>query len=195
MKTISKQGGNGMATIKDVAQLAGVSASSVSRYFNNKELLSPESLKRIESAVHELNYYPSSLGRNLRFSRSGKLLALLPTISNPFYHRILNAISKECEQYGYTMITCTTGMDKYTEQNLYHMLHSHYADGAIIFGSALGKSELALAKSAKDGCLFTPGNCSRNCNGEQMKAIRYTMKTALICNCRMLIVWITRMSC
>ena len=51
------------------------------------------------------------------------------------------------------------------------------------------------AKSAKDGCLFTPGNCSRNCNGEQMKAIRYTMKTALICNCRMLIVWITRMSC
>ena len=51
------------------------------------------------------------------------------------------------------------------------------------------------AKSAKDGCLFTPGNCSRNCNGEQMKVIRYTMKTALICNCRMLIVWITRMSC
>ena len=40
------------------------------------------------------------------------------------------------------MITCTTGMDKYTEQNLYNMLHSHYADGAIIFGSALTKSEL-----------------------------------------------------
>ena len=131
-----------MATIRDVAQLAGVSPSSVSRYFNNKELLSPQSLERIEKAVRELNYYPSSLGRNLRFSRSGTLLALLPTISNPFYHRILSTISKECEQYGYTMITCTTGMDKYTEQNLYNMLHSHYADGAIIFGSALTKSEL-----------------------------------------------------
>lgn len=131
-----------MATIRDVAQLAGVSPSSVSRYFNNKELLSPQSMERIERAVHELNYYPSSLGRNLRFSRSGKLLALLPTISNPFYHRILSTISKECEQYGYTMITCTTGMDKYTEQNLYHMLHSHYADGAIIFGSTLNKNEL-----------------------------------------------------
>ena len=131
-----------MATIKDVARLAGVSPSSVSRYFNNKELLSPNSLERIEKAVRELNYEPSSLGRNLRFSRSGKLLVLLPTISNPFYPRILSSISKECEQYGYTMITCTTGMDKYTEQNLYHMLHSHYADGAIIFGSTLSKSEL-----------------------------------------------------
>lgn len=131
-----------MSTIRDVARLAGVSISSVSRYFNNKELLSDESRLRIEKAVEELNYYPSSLGRNLRFSRSGKLLALLPTISNPFYHRILSAISKECEQYGYTMITCTTGLNKYTEQTLYEMLHSHYADGAIIFGSALNKNEL-----------------------------------------------------
>lgn len=59
MKTISNKGGKGMATIRDVAQLAGVSPSSVSRYFNNKELLSPQSMERIEKAVRELNYYPA----------------------------------------------------------------------------------------------------------------------------------------
>lgn len=131
-----------MATIRDVARAAGVSVSSVSRYFNKRELLSDDSRKRIEAAVGELNYYPNSLGRNLRFSRSGKLLVILPTLSNPFYHRILTAISGECALHGYTMISCVTGLNRYTEENLCNMLRSHDADGAILFGTSLARAEL-----------------------------------------------------
>lgn len=65
-----------MATIKDVAKRAGVSIASVSRYFNNQALLSADKCAAIEDAVQELNYSPSSFGRGLRLSRSGKVLVL-----------------------------------------------------------------------------------------------------------------------
>lgn len=131
-----------MATIKDVAKLANVSIASVSRYFNNKELLREETRIAIEEAVKALNYHPSSLGRSLRIARSGKFLVLLPTIANPFYSRILSSISAESQKYGYTVITCTHGNDNYTEKSLLQLLHNHYADGVILFASTLTSAEL-----------------------------------------------------
>lgn len=136
-----------MATIKDIACEAQVSIASVSRYFNNRDLLSEETCKRIEAVVQKHNYSPSSLGRGLRLARSGKILVLLPTMENPMYLRILSAIENECYQYGFTVLTCDTHSDSYKERHLMSMLSNHYADGAISFASTLESAELnALAR-------------------------------------------------
>ena len=60
-----------MASIGDVAKLAGVSRSTVSLVCNNKGYVSDETRKKIEKAMKELNYIPSELGRNLKMQKSG----------------------------------------------------------------------------------------------------------------------------
>ena len=134
-------------TIKDIAQDAGVSVSSVSRYFNNKELLNPETCKKIEASVKKHNYVPNSIGRSLRISRSGKLLAILPSISNPIYQKILSTINAECKKRGYTLLTATTDNNRFMEDHLLSMLETHYVDGVIFFATTLNTDELSkLAK-------------------------------------------------
>lgn len=133
--------------IKEIAKEAGVSIASVSRYFNNRPLLSTDTAQRIEEVVKKHSYLPNSLGRSLRISRSGKLLVLLPSISNPIYSKILRAMSAASQPYGYIVLTCATENNPLTERALLHMLHNHYADGAVFFSSALPPAELeALAR-------------------------------------------------
>ena len=79
-----------MANIQEVAQKAGVSVATVSRVLNNNVTVTPSTRLKVESAIKELNYEPSMLGRNLRNSESRLLLVLLPGISNPFYTEIIN---------------------------------------------------------------------------------------------------------
>ncbi len=136
-----------MATIKDIAREAGVSVSSVSRYFNSKELLSDNARTAIEQVVQKYGYVPNSIGRSLRMARSGKILILLPTMENPMYLKIITAIENECYQYGFTALACVTHRDVYKERYLLSMLQNRYADGAILFSSCLNSQELdALAK-------------------------------------------------
>ncbi len=134
-----------MVTIKDIAREAGVSVTSVSRFFNNRRLLSAESCSRIEAVVEKYGYTPNSMGRSLRLARSGKVLVLLPTMENPMYLKILSAIENECYQYGLTVLACDTHDDSFKEKHLLAMLTNHYADGAILFSSALASQELSIA--------------------------------------------------
>ena len=137
-----------MVTIKDIAREAGVSISSVSRYFNNRRLLGEESRNRIEAVVNKYCYTPNSMGRCLRLARSGKILVLLPTMENPMYLRILSSIENECYQYGLTVLACDTHNDSYKEKHLLSMLTNHYADGAILFSSSLSGDELIASLDA-----------------------------------------------
>ena len=73
-----------MATISDVAQKAGVSVATVSRVLNGSSRVSPETALRVRRAIAELDYRPNLLGRNLRRTKSERILVLLPNIANPF---------------------------------------------------------------------------------------------------------------
>ena len=83
-----------MATIKDVAKLAGVSVATVSRVLNDIDNVKPKTAKKVKKAINELNYHPNLLGRTLRCMKTMKILVLLPTISNQFYSRIIKGIQK-----------------------------------------------------------------------------------------------------
>ncbi|MBR3750503.1 MAG: LacI family DNA-binding transcriptional regulator [Clostridia bacterium] len=136
-----------MITIKQIAEEANVSVASVSRYFNNKAVLSLKKQKAIADVVDKHGYVPNSIGRSLRMARSGKILILLPTMENPMYLRIITAIENECYQYGYTALVCDTHRNPHKERHLLSMLENHYADGAILFSSTLNGKELeSLAK-------------------------------------------------
>ena len=83
-----------MASISDVAKLAGVSRSTVSLVCNNKGYVSREMREKIERAMRELNYTPSELGRNLKKQRSGIIGIIIPDMAHPFFFGICKVCGK-----------------------------------------------------------------------------------------------------
>ena len=150
-----------MATIKQVAAAAGVSVATVSRYFNAPGQLSEQARDKVRQAVEQLGYYPSSLGRSLRTSQTKKILVILPTISNPFYSRVLTGMEEEAEKNGYSILTCATGGDLLSEENKLKMLYDRFVDGAVFFSTSLSRRQfdrLAVEYPVVQCCEYLEGS-------------------------------------
>lgn len=93
-----------MATSRDVARLAGVSQTTVSRVLSNHSSVSPKTRKRVEEAFATLGYEPNGPARAMRTKRSGTIGVVVSRIDNPFYPELLQAISRELDTLGKRMI-------------------------------------------------------------------------------------------
>lgn len=97
-----------MAVIKDVANLAGVSISTVSKYFNNPSGLSEAYREKVERAVKELNFFPNAMARGLRTKRTNTIALIVPDITNTFYVEVYNLIRTAAIAKGFTTQLYTT---------------------------------------------------------------------------------------
>ncbi len=131
-----------MATIKDVANLAGVSVATVSRVINAPETVGESSRKLTEDAIEQLNYIPNFLGRNLRQQHTKRIIVVLNSISNQFYSRVLKGIEDRAKEDGYTALICATRNNKDTILKHLEMLSTKVADGAIFMSPELANDEI-----------------------------------------------------
>lgn len=137
-----------MANIQEVAQKAGVSVATVSRVLNNNVTVTPSTRLKVESAIKELNYEPSMLGRNLRNSESRLLLVLLPGISNPFYTEIINGIQNTAITNQYNILLCETNSNPERQNIYFNMVKNKLADGIISMDPTVNMKKLEeLAKN------------------------------------------------
>ncbi|WP_303526911.1 LacI family DNA-binding transcriptional regulator [Caloramator sp. CAR-1] len=120
-----------MTTIYDVAKEAKVSVATVSRVLNNNGYVSEEKRMSVKMAIEKLNYRPNLLGRNLRKSESRIILALLPSISNPFYSKILKGIEDVAIKNEYNILLCSTDSDRERERIYLNLINQKLADGII----------------------------------------------------------------
>ncbi len=136
-----------MATIKDVAREAKVSVATVSRVLNKHENISLKTKITVKKAIDKLNYEPNMLGRNLRRSKSGMILALMPSISNPFYAQIVEGIEDIATRNNYTVLICGTDSNVDKENLYFNLLKQKLIDGVIMMNT-LQEPEVinALAK-------------------------------------------------
>lgn len=84
-----------MATIKDVAKLAGVGVGTVSRYLSGSSSISPASADKVATAMAELNYRPNSMARSLSSKRSNIIGLWVPSFSGSFHRKMLQTIERE----------------------------------------------------------------------------------------------------
>jgi LacI family transcriptional regulator len=122
-------------TIKDIARLANVSHTTVSRAMNDKSRIRNETKERILSIAKELNYRPDFIARSLVIRRTKTLGLVITTIANPFYNELAQGIETTARGLGYNIILCSTHSDLSTENQHIEMLRSKGVDG-IIFSSA-----------------------------------------------------------
>lgn len=95
-----------MATRKEVAELAGVSPTSVSYYINNNGYVSEEKRARISKAIEELNYYPNLIARSLKIKTTNHIVLICNEIRNPYYAELVYKMTHCAYKKGYTMLFC-----------------------------------------------------------------------------------------
>ncbi len=126
-----------MATMKDVAQLAGVSTATVSRALMNPEKVSASTRKRVEDAVLEAGYSPNSLARNLRRNESKTIVAIIPDICDPYFSEIIRGIEDAAVEHGYLVLLGDGGQHKKRENSFVNLVFTKQADGMLLLGTDL----------------------------------------------------------
>ena len=119
-----------MINIYDVAELAGVSKSSVSRYFNGGSL-SDKSAKKIEAAIKELNYKPNFVGKVLKDNSTHLIGICIPLMSHPFFAKFIQAVNKEVYKHNYSLIILESENKFEKESESIDLIHHNKVDGLI----------------------------------------------------------------
>lgn len=119
-------------TIKELAQRAGVSHSTVSRALNNHPALARETVERIQQLARELNYVPSHSARSLKTNRSHMLGVIVHRIADPFYSEVLGGIQNVAHQFQYGMFVSASENDMERQAALIRGMFGRQADALII---------------------------------------------------------------
>jgi len=119
-------------TIKEVAEMAGVSSATAARVVGNYGSVSEKTRKKVKRIVEKLNYIPNQLAQGMK-SRSTKTIGVIVgNMKNTFFGELLDTIERYLQQYGFQMIVCNTNEEPNEEVRILRMLHSKYVDGIII---------------------------------------------------------------
>ena len=90
-----------MATIEDVAKLAGLSRTTVSRVINNHPYVSEKKRVLVSNAMSELGYVPNSSARSLRSQKTEMVALLIPRVMNPFFSELIERMEMAAAENGY----------------------------------------------------------------------------------------------
>lgn len=130
-----------MATIKDVARLAGVSIATVSKYLNGGNVLD-KNKRNIDKAIEELNYRINVMARGLKTNKSMTVGILIPSLTNLFFTTIVSSVENTLSEKGYSTIICDYREESQLEQEKLNFLASKNVDGIIMVPSSLENNEL-----------------------------------------------------
>lgn len=135
--------------IKDIAEQAGVSAATVSRYLNNTPgAMTEDTRARIAEVVERTGYRPLAAARSLRTDRSQLLGVVFADIANPYSSAMLEALSREAEGAGYSLMTAVSGNGPASEASAVERLLSAGAD-ALVVNTCGGNDEALIEASRK----------------------------------------------
>src|ERR671934_429895 len=115
-----------MATLRDVAQRAGVSLATASRVVSGFDNVRSETRERVERAMRELLYVPPG-----RRAATGVIGLLVPDLENPIFPALAQAIEKRATESGFATILCSTTAAAFREVDYVHMLLDRQVDGMI----------------------------------------------------------------
>lgn len=124
-----------MATIKDVAKMAGVSPSTVSRVLSGKGVVKESTRQKVMEAVMSLNYRPNVLARGLKKGETKTIGLIIPNIRNPIFPVVVKGVEDMARRYGYTVVLCNTDESAELEKEYIQKLRKRWVDGLILVPS------------------------------------------------------------
>lgn len=122
-----------LATIEDVAALAGVSIATVSRAINEPTKVADATRRRVTEAIARTGYTTNAMARSLRMRRSNMILILAPDVGDPNFSNILVGLETEASKRGYGVLIGNTQNDPARETDYLRFISSNQADGLVLF--------------------------------------------------------------
>ncbi|AQW21009.1 LacI family transcriptional regulator [Lentilactobacillus curieae] len=130
-----------VAKLQDVAKLAGVSVTTVSRVINNYGSLSDKTIGKVHDAMRELNYQPNALARAMQGKSSQFVGLIFPNLTNPFFAELVNALERQLFKKGYKVIIASSAENEQIEHEYLGMLMANQVEGIISSSHNLGIEE------------------------------------------------------
>ena len=124
-----------MATMKQVAEKAGVSTTTVSHVINNTRVVSEDARERVLSVIQELRYIPSAVARSLKNDRTHTIGMMIPNNSNPYFAELIQGIEDASFELGYNIILCNSYDDPKKQAAYIRVLMEKRIDGLILVSS------------------------------------------------------------
>lgn len=122
-----------MATIKDVASLAGVSITTVSMVLNRtNDKISDKTKDKVFRAAKELGYNPNKYARALASKKSDVIMAIIPDIANPFFSLLVKYLTNYSIKQGYFLYIHNTNNKQMTRDEFKNLLKSNYAAACLV---------------------------------------------------------------
>lgn len=138
-----------MTTIKDVARLAGVSVSTVSKYINGGSVRK-ENLEAVRAAIAQLDYHVNPIARSLKTRRTHSIGILLPSLAAPFFSSVFLASDKVLRERGYHSLMSCYYADHGLERDYLSYLLSASVDGLIYVPENLTAEEFQELTARRD---------------------------------------------
>ncbi len=123
----------GMTSIIDVAKLAGVSKSTVSRVLNPGSSVSPAAKEKVEQAISALNYRPNNFARGLKSNKSNMVGLVLVNVSSPYYAQMLGGAQNQIEGLGKEILVASGFGEKRKEIDAINALSARQCDGLLVY--------------------------------------------------------------
>jgi len=120
-----------VSNIRAVAELAGVSVATVSRALQQPERVSQKTRAKVLAAVRETGYKPNQMAVKFRSGKTHHLVALVPTVANLFFARVISGMQQAAHDRRYSLLLCNTLADEAVEQSYARMVDTAQADGVI----------------------------------------------------------------
>ena len=95
-------------SLKEIAEIAGVSVSTVSRVLNGKTYVNEETRKKVLNIIGRENYHPNAIAQSLKNGASNTLCLMIPSIQNVIFAPITRGVEDVARENGYTVILCNT---------------------------------------------------------------------------------------
>ena len=167
-------------TIKDVAKLAGVSISTVSRVINDSKPVTEEVKQRVLEVIKETGYVPNPLARSLVTKKSKLIGVIVPEVSDSFVNEILNGIEAVAKMYDYDILLVNTYSDKEQEIDSIRLLKTKQVEGIVMLSWILdedhvnymkesGIPAVYISKTARDYDIYTVSTSNENATYDMTK--------------------------
>lgn len=121
-----------MATIVDVAKLAGVTPTTVSRVINNRGYISEKTRNKVNEAMDQLGYQPNEIARSLTKQKSNTIGVIVPHIYHPYFAKLISNLENEAAKNGYKIILCNSKEKAEKEKQYLDMCKSNRVAGIIL---------------------------------------------------------------
>ncbi len=118
-------------TIKDIAEITGVSYATVSRTLNGRSGVNAHTREKVLQAAKELGYRPNIHARSLKTNQTNTIALIVPDISNPFFADIALSVNEAAYKRGYNTFLCSTNWDPEIEEEQLQMVQDQRVDGII----------------------------------------------------------------